>query len=101
MQKRGAFFARKKEGEMGNIQKKINKLLMALRQQGIVYKINTKQFYSENMHKADPMGRAPSEGWRGILQQGGAPEVSGGALEGSERGWRGQKRRGWSSLPGK
>lgn len=36
---------------MGNIQKKINKLLMALRQQGIVYKINTQQFYSEKQDR--------------------------------------------------
>lgn len=41
------FSCKKKGEEMGNIQKKINKLLMALRQQGIVYKINTRQFYSE------------------------------------------------------
>lgn len=31
-----------------NIQGKINNLLKALRQQGIVYKINTQQFYSES-----------------------------------------------------
>lgn len=36
---------------MGNIQKKINKLLMALRQKGIVYKINTQQFYSEKQER--------------------------------------------------
>lgn len=38
-------FRVKKDGEMANVQKKINKLLMALRQRGIVYKINTQQFY--------------------------------------------------------
>lgn len=31
-----------------NAQGKINNLLKALRQQGIVYKINTQQFYSES-----------------------------------------------------
>ena len=31
-----------------NVQGKINNLLKALRQQGIVYKINTQQFYSES-----------------------------------------------------
>lgn len=36
---------------MGNVQKKINKLLTALRQQGIVYKINTQQFYSEKQKR--------------------------------------------------
>ena len=30
-----------------NIQKKINKLLMALRIKGIIYKINTSQYYSD------------------------------------------------------
>lgn len=30
-----------------NIQTKINKLLMALRLKGIVYKVNTSQYYSE------------------------------------------------------
>lgn len=55
-----------------NVQGKINNLLKALRQQGIVYKINTQQFYSESqgaaMHKADFMGGAPEPGWRGFLQ---------------------------------
>lgn len=36
---------------MGNIQTKINKLMMALRQKGIVYKINTAQFYSEDQER--------------------------------------------------
>lgn len=36
---------------MGNVQKKINKFLTALRQQGIVYKINTQQFYSEKQKR--------------------------------------------------
>ena len=31
-----------------NVKGKINNLLKALRQQGIVYKINTQQFYSES-----------------------------------------------------
>ncbi len=31
-----------------NVQGKINNLLKTLRQQGIVYKINTQQFYSES-----------------------------------------------------
>lgn len=31
-----------------NVQGKINNLLKALRRQGIVYKINTQQFYSES-----------------------------------------------------
>lgn len=31
-----------------NVQGKINNLLKAMRQQGIVYKINTQQFYSES-----------------------------------------------------
>jgi hypothetical protein len=44
-------FSCKKGGEMGNVQKKINKLLMAMRQQGIVYKINTQQFYSEKQDR--------------------------------------------------
>ena len=34
-----------------NVQGKINNLLKALRQQGIVYKINTQQFYSENQER--------------------------------------------------
>lgn len=33
---------------MLNIQTKINKLLKALRHKGILYKINTSQFYSED-----------------------------------------------------
>ncbi len=36
---------------MGNIQKKINRILMALRRRGIVYKINTQQFYSEKQDR--------------------------------------------------
>lgn len=34
-----------------NIQKKINKLLMALRTKGIIYKINTSQYYSEKSER--------------------------------------------------
>ena len=34
-----------------NVQGKINNLLKALRQQGIVYKINTQQFYSEKQDR--------------------------------------------------
>ena len=34
-----------------NVQGKINNLLKALRQQGIVYKINTQQFYSESQER--------------------------------------------------
>lgn len=34
-----------------NIQKKINKLLMALRTKGIIYKINTSQYYSEKLER--------------------------------------------------
>ena len=40
-----------KEGKMGNIQTKINKLLKALRAAGVVYKINTQQFYSEQQDR--------------------------------------------------
>lgn len=47
----GTFFVRKKGDKMGNIQKKINKLLIAMRQQGIVYKINTQQFFSEKQNR--------------------------------------------------
>ena len=36
---------------MANLQRKINNLLTALRQQGIVYKINTQQFYSEKQQR--------------------------------------------------
>ena len=36
---------------MGNIQMKINKLLKALRGAGVVYKINTSQFYSEEQDR--------------------------------------------------
>lgn len=36
---------------MGNVQKKISKILTAMRQQGIVYKINTQQFYSEKQDR--------------------------------------------------
>ncbi len=34
-----------------NVQPKINKLLTALRTKGIVYKINTQQFYSEEQER--------------------------------------------------
>lgn len=34
-----------------NVQPKINKLLAALRAKGIVYKINTQQFYSEEQER--------------------------------------------------
>ena len=34
-----------------NIQTKINKLLMALRLKGIVYKVNTSQYYSEKRER--------------------------------------------------
>ncbi len=34
-----------------NVQPKINKLLAALRTKGIVYKINTQQFYSEEQER--------------------------------------------------
>lgn len=34
-----------------NVQPKINKLLAALRTKGIVYKINTQQFYSEEQDR--------------------------------------------------
>lgn len=34
-----------------NVQGKINNLLKALRRQGIVYKINTQQFYSESQER--------------------------------------------------
>ena len=34
-----------------NIQKKINNLLLALKQKGAVYKINTVQFYSEKQDR--------------------------------------------------
>ena len=37
-----------RRGRRVNVQGKINNLLKALRQQGIVYKINTQQFYSES-----------------------------------------------------
>lgn len=40
-----------KEGKMVNIQTKINKLLKALRAEGVVYKINTQQFYSEQQDR--------------------------------------------------
>lgn len=36
---------------MANLQRKINNLLTAMRQQGIVYKINTQQFYSEKQQR--------------------------------------------------
>lgn len=36
---------------MNNTQSKINKLLSALRTKGIIYKINTHQFYSEKQQK--------------------------------------------------
>lgn len=36
---------------MTNIQTKINKLLKALRGAGVVYKINTQQFYSEQQDR--------------------------------------------------
>lgn len=36
---------------MLNIQTKINKLLLALRGKGIVYKINTQQYYSEKRER--------------------------------------------------
>lgn len=36
---------------MLNIQTKINKLLKALRHKGIVYKMNTSQFYSEEQDR--------------------------------------------------
>lgn len=36
---------------MNNIQTKINKLLMALRLKGIVYKVNTSQYYSEKRER--------------------------------------------------
>lgn len=36
---------------MTNIQTKINKLLKALRAAGVVYKINTQQFYSEQQDR--------------------------------------------------
>lgn len=36
---------------MRNIQPKINKLMAALRKRGIVYKINTQQFYSEEQDR--------------------------------------------------
>lgn len=36
---------------MKNLQIKINKLMMALRQRGIVYKINTQQYYSEKQER--------------------------------------------------
>ncbi len=36
---------------MQSIQTKINKLLLALRMKGIVYKMNTSQFYSEEQQK--------------------------------------------------
>ena len=44
-------FRVKKDREMATVQKKITQLLMALRQQGIVYKINTQQFYSEKQNR--------------------------------------------------
>lgn len=34
-----------------NIQTKINKLLMALRLKGIIYKVNTSQYYSEKRER--------------------------------------------------
>jgi len=34
-----------------NAQSKINKLMMALRTKGIIYKINTQQFYSEQQDR--------------------------------------------------
>lgn len=36
---------------MNNIQTKIKKLLLAFRTKGIIYKINTYQFYSEKQQK--------------------------------------------------
>ena len=36
---------------MSNIQKNINKVLLALRTKGIVYKINSKQFYSSEQKR--------------------------------------------------
>lgn len=36
---------------MQNIQTKINKLLLALSMKGIVYKINTQQYYSEKQER--------------------------------------------------
>lgn len=36
---------------MQSINTKINKLLIALRQKGIVYKMNTQQFYSEEQQR--------------------------------------------------
>jgi len=38
-------------GEEMNAQSKINKLMMALRTKGIIYKINTQQFYSEQQDR--------------------------------------------------
>ena len=40
------FLYAKEGARMGKIQQNINKLLKALRTRGIVYKINTQQFYS-------------------------------------------------------
>ena len=36
---------------MKNLQSKINKLMTALRKHGIVYRINTEQFYSEEQDR--------------------------------------------------
>lgn len=36
---------------MSNIQKNINKVLLALRTKGIIYKINSKQFYSSEQKR--------------------------------------------------
>lgn len=45
-------FALQKSGDnMNNIQKNINKVLLALRTKGIVYKINSKQYYSSEKKK--------------------------------------------------
>ena len=44
----GWCFLREKGGiHLTDIQKQINKVLLALRMKGIVYKVNTKQFYSK------------------------------------------------------
>ena len=48
---RHGVFCVQRENNMANMQVKINKLLIALRQQGIVYKINTSQFYSEEQQR--------------------------------------------------
>ena len=77
----GAFFVCKGGGRV-NVQGKINNLLKALRQQGIVYKINTQQFYSESQGRLCTKLILWEE--HPNLQQNKAAEILGREMEGSE-----------------